>query len=274
MSISIPLVTEYDATTFCGDFNHILLCANTTPRGDNYKINLGSIKNGGATTMAADTIGQRIKEARERLGISQGALAKRCGWSGQTRISNYEKDSREPKISDVKLLSEALGVSRMYLWEGDVASPVVLDDELENDEYAFIPVMSVKAAAGSGYENFQEVNEGTLAFRRDWMIRSGLKEKNLRLIRATGESMEPTIYEGDMLLVDITAIEPHSGCIYALRRPDGSLSVKRLSQGFSGEWTIISDNRNKDKYRDEPIGNISTSSVPIAGRVVWRGGMM
>ncbi|MGJ8518054.1 S24 family peptidase [Carnimonas bestiolae] len=155
----------------------------------------------------------------------------------------------------------------------DIVTPVIADEQSHGD-YAFIPVLSIKAAAGSGHENVDEVSEGTLAFKREWMVRQGLREENLRLIRACGDSMYPSIIEGDMLLVDTSRIEPHSGNVYAIRRPDYSLSVKRLVQGFTGDWAIVSDNPDKSKHRDEPVGDISTSNIPIVGRVVWRGGMM
>jgi transcriptional regulator with XRE-family HTH domain len=55
-----------------------------------------------------------LRAARLRSGMTQEALALACGWSGQSRIANYESSApsaREPKVSEVPLLAKALGVS-------------------------------------------------------------------------------------------------------------------------------------------------------------------
>lgn len=55
-----------------------------------------------------------LRAARISKGMTQEQLAQACGWSGQSRIANYESSSasaREPKVSEVPLLAHALGVS-------------------------------------------------------------------------------------------------------------------------------------------------------------------
>lgn len=55
-----------------------------------------------------------LRAARIKAGMTQEALALACGWSGQSRIANYESSAasaREPKVSEVPLLAKALGVS-------------------------------------------------------------------------------------------------------------------------------------------------------------------
>ncbi|WP_172448120.1 helix-turn-helix transcriptional regulator [Stenotrophomonas sp. VV52] len=55
-----------------------------------------------------------LRAARLARGMTQEALALACGWSGQSRIANYESSApsaREPKVSEVPLLAKALGVS-------------------------------------------------------------------------------------------------------------------------------------------------------------------
>ncbi len=64
-------------------------------------------------------IGDRIKQARKRLGLTQPQLAEKCGWATQSRVSNYERGDREPKSSDIKALAKALQVTPAWLWTGD-----------------------------------------------------------------------------------------------------------------------------------------------------------
>ena len=40
-----------------------------------------------------------------------------------------------------------------------------------------------------------------LAFKRDWLARMGLRPENLSVIAANGESMAPTIHDGEVLLI-------------------------------------------------------------------------
>jgi transcriptional regulator with XRE-family HTH domain len=58
-----------------------------------------------------ETIGQRIKKYRIQAGLSQAALAKACGWKSQSRVGNYEVDSREPTFADLDAIAKAVGVT-------------------------------------------------------------------------------------------------------------------------------------------------------------------
>jgi len=67
-----------------------------------------SVKNG---RMA---FSDNLRAARIAKGMTQEQLALACGWSGQSRIANYESSSpsgREPKLAEISLLAHALGVS-------------------------------------------------------------------------------------------------------------------------------------------------------------------
>lgn len=94
------------------------------------------------------------------------------------------------------------------------------------------------------------------------------------VIYAEGSSMEPTISDGDVLLIDGADRTARSGRVYAFVRPDGSVSVKRLIQQVAGDWIIRSDNQDKVRYPDETIKPDDLAHINIIGRSVWRGGGM
>ena len=56
-----------------------------------------------------DSMPKRIAYFRKRAGLSQQDLAILCGWSSQTRISNYENETRSPSIEDVAVIAMVLG---------------------------------------------------------------------------------------------------------------------------------------------------------------------
>ena len=74
------------------------------------------VKNGGMNFAA------RLKALRESKGMTQEALALACGWSGQSRIANYESTSpkaRQPKPNEIPLIAKALGVPVAELFENE-----------------------------------------------------------------------------------------------------------------------------------------------------------
>ena len=140
-----------------------------------------------------------------------------------------------------------------------------------DDHYAFIPYLSAKAAAGSGYENPYVEARSTLAFKREWLKHRGAAEKYLVAISADGDSMWPTINSGDVLLIDKSKVDPDHQQIFVLRNSDGII-VKRLVKGPLGNWVIRSDNEDKDEFPDRALLRKDEDEHRIIGRVIWRGG--
>ena len=67
-----------------------------------------------------------------------------------------------------------------------------------------------------------------LAFKTDWIIKDiGADPNRLILINAVGDSMEPTVKEGDLLLIDHRQNQVVEDAIYVLRLND-RLIAKRL----------------------------------------------
>lgn len=212
--------------------------------------------------------------------LTQQQLANKVGVS-RVAISQWESDPTvEIAGKNLNKLSQALGCTAAWILEGKgepghLNQAAATPDSPHESEYALIPQLSAKGQNGSeGYLNDHVEVTGGLAFKRAWLSKMHVKPDKLSIIYAEGASMEPYIMEGDVVLIDHACIEPCNGQVYAIRRPDGGVSIKRLIQQVSGEWILSSDNPNKAKYRDEPVGADSVCQVPIIGRVVWRGGAM
>lgn len=139
-------------------------------------------------------------------------------------------------------------------------------------DYVLIPQYLVKGGCGGGYLNDHVEVNGGLAFKREWIKRAGVKPESLYVIYADGSSMEPYIFEGDVVLFDTSTKEPRDRGVYAIRRPDGGISIKRLVRQLSGSWLVRSDNPDKACYPDEPVSETVLHELPILGRVIWRGG--
>lgn len=78
------------------------------------------------------TIGERIKNRREELGMTQDELARKCGYKSRSSINKIEL-SRDLPLRKVSLMADALQTSPGYLmgWEdinGDQIRPVLLTE--------------------------------------------------------------------------------------------------------------------------------------------------
>lgn len=81
-------------------------------------------------------IGYRIKEARERLGLTQTELGKLVGVTGSA-ITNYEKETSHPKEQVIYKLMECLDVDANYLFQ-DVMKISKKNNDISLAEYEHI----------------------------------------------------------------------------------------------------------------------------------------
>ncbi len=129
-----------------------------------------------------------------------------------------------------------------------------------------IPKLAVGASAGPGAINDAEALAGKIGFDEKWLRKQGLEPSKLSLIRVDGDSMAPTLNNGDDIMVDNSASEaPLRDGIHVIRLDD-VLMVKRLAKGPAGRMSVLSDN---PAYPDWP--DVDGGAVSIIGRVVWAG---
>lgn len=128
--------------------------------------------------------------------------------------------------------------------------------------------LAVQASAGPGSLVGDEVQVGTYGFDPAWLQAvSRACPEHLSIIKVMGDSMVPTLIDGDDVLVDRSdrGRALRDG-IYVLRRDD-TLMVKRLATAPTcATVTISSDNTAYPTWPD-----CSVESIDVVGRVVWAG---
>ncbi|MBL0923503.1 MAG: helix-turn-helix transcriptional regulator [Sphingomonadaceae bacterium] len=129
-----------------------------------------------------------------------------------------------------------------------------------------IPKLDVGASAGPGAMNDAEALAGKIGFDEKWLRRLGVDPAQLSLIRVDGDSMAPTLNNGDDIMVDSAAATGALRDGIHVIRMDDVLMVKRLAKGPAGRLSVLSDNPG---YPDWP--DVDGEAVTIIGRVVWAG---
>ena len=119
----------------------------------------------------------------------------------------------------------------------------------------------VRTAAGAGEMVFEEAADLHITVSRS-LLPGWARPSRLACIRAVGDSMEPTLHDGDLILLDRSHIEPLDGHVFVAHTGDG-LVVKRLRHD-GHRWELASDN---PAYPPRPAGD----GARVVGRVAWSG---
>lgn len=130
-----------------------------------------------------------------------------------------------------------------------------------------VPQLEASASMGNGNDSPDEdVLVGHIALKRTFVADELRTQRweSLRFIHAHGDSMEPTLRSGDVLLVDTSAISVDTDGLYVLRA-HGRLFVKRVRQRLDGRFEISSDN---PAHRTVDVLD-GGHDVEVLGRVVW-----
>ena len=123
-----------------------------------------------------------------------------------------------------------------------------------------VPVRRLRTAAGSGALDLDEEVKAYAYFRHEWLSRHGLVAERCSSISVTGESMEPTLPEGCVILVDHNRRRRLKGHIFVVRKSDG-LVVKRAGKDDSDNWLLVSDH---PAWEPDPWGE-----AEVIGEVKW-----
>ena len=131
-------------------------------------------------------------------------------------------------------------------------------------DVVMVPMLNARARAGEG----REVEDGVGGF---WpvmrsTVRRGVTVENLAALRIEGDSMEPTLRDGDVVMLDRGAVARPTDGVWVIEI-NGHLSVKRLA--FTAEGVeIISD--NAAKYRPRMMYASEQPERMLVGRVIYK----
>lgn len=226
---------------------------------------------------------KRLTKLRKSVGMEFEDLAKKSGVA-RSQISMLEGGKRPFTQKTIDKLLAAMGYDYHDLFNRNKPEkpiserPIIIQakNEYEKDilyknhaDYIGIPLYeSGKLSAGIngiGFEQNENPSSIVVVYRPELKNSSS---HNLVALRVGGDSMEPTITEGSIVVVDVDDKEFFDGRVYVINSCDDGLdmaAIKRIKRWDKGEgFIILSDNT---KYHPD----ISTEDWHnlCVGRVVW-----
>ena len=180
-------------------------------------------------------------------------------------------------------VANALGVSRQYahqlrnkelpdkyvrLLETYFSVNVTGDNDVTGEECLTLQHVHLNPSCGRGTSVYYDaditpVKLGTQMIKN---ILNVSRPENLKIFKACGDSMSPTIEDGDILLVDIGRNDFNNGGVFLLTI-NNDWFIKRLRLKITGELEIISENTKK--YGEPEILRPDDDvEVVIKGRVI------
>lgn len=204
-----------------------------------------------------------IKERRKELGLSQAELGKLVGLS-QQHIQRIE-NGYDISLDKIPLFAQALKLPIQDLLP-DILKNIPLSTENDLHENLIkIDVLDVTACCGNGIENFGEnvIGQQMMTLPALRQLTNAAPE-NIKIIKATGDSMKPTINPDDMVWIDISYKTPSSDGLYLLK-VGNELMIKRIQiNPFDNSAIVKTDNPN---YL--PIENSNYKKIDVIGKIIY-----
>lgn len=136
----------------------------------------------------------------------------------------------------------------------------------DHPDLVSVPRVKFKLSAGvSGFAIEPENGNGKpIFFRKDWFDTNNYKPDMLFGVRVAGASMEPALWDGDLVVINTADTNPHDGEAFALNY-EGELVIKRMRRD-AGEWWACSDNADQRRFAPKRC----TEDVVVIGRVIYK----
>ncbi|MBD5457711.1 MAG: helix-turn-helix domain-containing protein [Lachnospiraceae bacterium] len=202
-----------------------------------------------------NTIAERIRKGMELRNLKQTDLVEKTGIS-KGALSSYISGRYEPKQNNIYLIAKALSVNEAWLMGVDV--PMEKQEVINHKKGITINVLG-RVAAGIPIEAVENIID-TEEISED-MARTG----EFFGLQIHGDSMEPRMYEGDIVIVR-QQDDAETGDIVIALVNGNDATCKRLTK-YSGGIALTSLN---SKYDPIMFSNeeIISKPVKIIGKVV------
>lgn len=206
---------------------------------------------------------QRLFDLASQRGTSLSALSRLLG-RNPSYLQQFVRKGSPRKLEEVDraTLARYFGVG-----EDELGAPEEISFTRNrgiDGDWIDVPRLELGVSAGPGALDPGEDAVGALRFSKVWLRQRGLDPAMLSSVEVIGDSMEPSLRDGDEILVERLSGPPRDG-VHVVRI-DAALLVKRLDTSRPGRLVLISDNR---AY---PPIEVDSGDAHVVGRAVWKSG--
>ncbi|WP_157970995.1 S24 family peptidase [Pseudogemmobacter bohemicus] len=177
-----------------------------------------------------------MRAAAERIG-GLDALSERLTDVFRHTLTDWASDKTEPRASSIAEICELTGATYEWLLAGEkitdptmgsagflvTASEAIQATKSDEALIALPFYEDVAASAGHGAMAGYERSDAIIAFARKFLLSKGAAPENCTIIRATGDSMQPNIPDGSLLVIDHGQTEARNGHIMVINPGDDLL---------------------------------------------------
>lgn len=226
-------------------------------------------------------VGDRVKQRRKELQMTQATLAKLVGLT-QATISALEHHRSTTSFSIAKLAT-ALSCNALWLETGrgkkDLASKPIGFQALESFRLPTDPIeielLPSKGSCGGGdgkpkIENLVKSMPPILVLPTA-LRPLRIKPHNVFAVIADGLGMANLLLHGDVALFASTKTELISGNVYAFATEDGT-SIRRAHIDRHGSITLAFDSADKARYPDKKYSAEAALKIECLGQFFYRQG--
>ena len=210
----------------------------------------------------------------QALGVSSDSdLGRALGITPQS-VSGARKRGEIPPAW-IQACAAQTGVNADWLFFGRGPMRLVEADEGElpcaqdarDSELVIIPLAEARLSAGTGSMEVSAHQEGGYAFRSDFLRRKG-NPRRMVLMRVSGDSMVPEIFDNDLVLLDRGQTDITPGRLYAVGFED-AIYIKRIDK-LPGKVILHSVNPAYPPLTLDLRGD-NAEQFRVIGRVLWSG---
>jgi len=215
--------------------------------------------------------GMERRQAKSGIEVIPADIA-RAAHVSDTSAHNWLNDQNGMSAPKSRLIGEYLGVNPLWLESGEGIPCEETQDASQdraatnNLEFPTIKHATIKLSdkAPGYFFELAGADIPPILFRKDWYSSRNYKPADLLAIKVSGSSMEPNLFDGDTVVINIADTTPKDDEVFVVNY-EGAVIVRRLVR-TPGEWWLSSDHIDQRRYQRKLFAN----EVNIVGRVVLK----
>jgi phage repressor protein C with HTH and peptisase S24 domain len=218
--------------------------------------------------------GTLCKLFAKHVTMSQAAFGREYGLGSPSMVNQYLKARRPLGLLAGVRFATGMGVNLRSISprlanELEQALKVSPPTQASANQSEYARVQCVQLQLQAGKQDYKtkpmDVTGAFIAFRHDWLMQRNLDNSKLLAIQANDEGMRPTIFNGDLVVINTAARIFDDAAVFAVNY-EGELRIRRLVRD-AGAWWLYCDNPDTQRF---PRKQFVIKHCYILGRVVHR----